>query len=270
MLAASALLALIISGAFVVLLLAIGDVRGAERRTDHAQDVLVAANQLERLLLDLETGQRGFVLTGQPRFLEPWNAARLAFPSRARTLLALVDGERAPEQQARNIARSVQAYISDYSVPLVGAAKRGDPSARSVATTDAGKRRVDALRDDFDRLLAVEHQTAAHSRSTADSAAQKASAAAAIGIAGSVFLIAVYAGYLTRSLVRPVRRAAQLAGRFAGGDLTARMPETGVGEIGALERSFNVMGSSLERSREALAALAAEQAALRRVATLVA
>ena len=269
-LAASALLALIISGAFVVLLLAIGDARGAERRTDHAQDVLVAANQLERLLLDLETGQRGFVLTRQARFLEPWNGARAAFPSRARTLLALVDGERASEQQARDIARSVQSYIRDYSVPLVRAAERGDSSARSVATTDAGKRRVDALRVDFDRLLAVEQQTAARSRSTADSAAQRASAAAAIGIAGSVFLIAVYAGYLMRAIVRPVRRAAQLAGRFAGGDLTARMPETGVGEIGALERSFNVMGGSLESSRDALAALATEQAALRRVATLVA
>jgi CHASE3 domain sensor protein len=208
MLAASVLLALIISGAFVVLLLAIGDVRVAERRTDHAQDVLVAANQLERLLLDLETGQRGFVLTRQERFLQPWNEARVAFPTRARTLLALVDGERASEQQARNIARSVQSYIRHYSVPLVSAAKRGDPSARSVATTDAGKRRVDALRQEFDRLLSVEHETAARSKSTADSAAQKASAAAATGIAVSIFLIAAYAGYLTRAIVRPVRRAA--------------------------------------------------------------
>jgi signal transduction histidine kinase len=43
-----------------------------------------------------------------------------------------------------------------------------------------------------------------------------------------------------------------------------------VGEIGALERAFNAMGVSLERGRDELAALADEQAALRRVATLVA
>jgi signal transduction histidine kinase len=61
-----------------------------------------------------------------------------------------------------------------------------------------------------------------------------------------------------------------MAGRLASGDLSARMPETGVGEIGTLERAFNVMGSSLERSRDELARLADEQAALRRVATLVA
>ena len=43
-----------------------------------------------------------------------------------------------------------------------------------------------------------------------------------------------------------------------------------MGEIGALQRAFNVMGVSLERSHNELAALADEQAGLRRVATLVA
>jgi signal transduction histidine kinase len=61
-----------------------------------------------------------------------------------------------------------------------------------------------------------------------------------------------------------------MAGRLAGGDLGARTPEPGVGEIGALERAFNTMAGSLEASRDELSRLADEQAALRRVATLVA
>jgi signal transduction histidine kinase len=270
MIGASALLALIIGGAFAILLLAIGDLRGAERRTGHAQDVLVAANQLERLLLDLETGQRGFVLTREDRFLEPWRAARAAFPRRAATLVALVAGEPTAENEAREIARRERSYIRDYSVPLVNAARRGDPLARSVAATEEGRRRVDAMRATFDRLIDAERRIDARSKARADTAARRASVAAVVALAGSIVLIALYAGYLTRAIVRPVRRAALMAGRLAGGDLSARMPETGAGEIGALERAFNVMGSSLERNRDELAALAAEQGALRRVATLVA
>jgi CHASE3 domain sensor protein len=38
----------------------------------HSEEVLATANQLERLVVDLETGGRGFVITGQERFLEPW------------------------------------------------------------------------------------------------------------------------------------------------------------------------------------------------------
>jgi signal transduction histidine kinase len=59
---------------------------------------------------------------------------------------------------------------------------------------------------------------------------------------------------VTRVLVRPVRQAAVLADRIAGGDLSARVSESGPGEIGALERSLNVMADSLEKDRTDLAA----------------
>jgi signal transduction histidine kinase len=270
MIVASVLLALLVSGSFVLLLISIRDVRADERRSVTSQKVLVAANELERLLLDLETGQRGFLLTRQERFLEPWNQARRAFPRRAATLLTLVAGKPATRREASQIAQRERAYIRDYAVPLVSAARRGDPSTRSVAAAVAGKRRIDAMRRDFDRLLSVESGTAARSQASVDSAARRASFAAAAGVGGSIILIALYAGYLTRAIVRPVRRAAQMAVRLAGGDLGARLPEMGAGEIGTLERSFNVMGASLEQNRIELSALAEEQAGLRRVATLVA
>ncbi len=72
------------------------------------------------------------------------------------------------------------------------------------------------------------------------------------------------------SVVRPVRRASAMAEVVAAGDLGVRMPETGPGEVGSLERSFNTMTDSLAASRDELHRVADEQAALRRVATLVA
>jgi signal transduction histidine kinase len=270
LIAASGLLALIVGGAFGVLLLAIDDLRGVERRTGHSQETLIAANELERLLLDLETGERGFILTREVRFLEPWNAARAELPGRSATLLRLVAGNVATERRAARIAQDVRAYVTDYSVPLVDAARRGEPSVRSVSAVAAGKLRVDALRVEFDQLLQAARRIAADSDATAGSAARRASAAAVVGLAGSIALIALYVGYLSRAIVRPVRRAATMAGRLAGGDLSARMPQMGPGEVGELERTFNVMASSLERSRDELGELAAEQVALRRVATLVA
>jgi signal transduction histidine kinase len=268
--AASGLLALIVAGAFAVLLLAIGDLRQSERLAGHSQEVLTASNELERLLLDLETGQRGFILTGGERFLQPWQAARTTFPGRARTLLELVAGDPAEERWARRITESETSYIRDYSVPLVNAARRGEPFARSVSAAAEGKRRVDAIRADFDRLLGAARRDFAKRDASADAAARRAYVAAAGGLAGSIALIALYAGYLTRAIVRPARRAALMADRLAGGDLATRMTESGPAEIGALERSFNVMADSLEQDRDELARLAEEHAALRRVATLVA
>ena len=62
---ASGLLALVVGAAFVVLLLSIIDLRGAERRAMASQEVLVVANGLERRIVDLETSERGFVISGR-------------------------------------------------------------------------------------------------------------------------------------------------------------------------------------------------------------
>jgi signal transduction histidine kinase len=141
---------------------------------------------------------------------------------------------------------------------------------RSVQRTLAGKQRVDTLREGLNSFREAERARLSARDADVDRAARRATAAAAVGIAGSIVLIIVFSGYLTRVIVQPLRRAALMANRLAGGDLSARMREIDVAEIGALERSFNLMAGSLEASRDELASLLAEQAALRRVATLVA
>jgi CHASE3 domain sensor protein len=61
--AVSALLSVIIGSAFLLLGLAIGELSKSESRANHALEVLVAANRLERVAVDVETTQRGFVIT---------------------------------------------------------------------------------------------------------------------------------------------------------------------------------------------------------------
>ena len=81
------------------------------------------------------------------------------------------------------------SYVRDYSVPLVNAARRGDPSASSVAVTVAGKRRVDAIRARFDSFVATERALVATRQENADDDARKAVLAASAGLAGSIVLI---------------------------------------------------------------------------------
>jgi signal transduction histidine kinase len=244
---ACALLLLIVAAAFTVLIVAIDGMRDSAKQAEHSQAELTAAGALERRVVDLETGARGFVITHRERFLGPWNAARRAIPGQSRRLVRLTDHPR-QRRRARGIARAVASYLREYSIPLVDAARRGDPSAESVATTVAGKRRVDAIRSRFDSFVATERALVAARRESADDDAGRAVLVASAGLAGLIVLILLFSGYLTRTIVLPVRRASTMASRLAGGDLSVRMPETEAAEIGALERAFNTMGSSLEAS----------------------
>ena len=253
MIVASGLLALIVGGAFAAMLRAVDRERDALELSRHSERVLVAARRLEQLVIDLETGERGFLLTDSERFLQPWTAAQAALPAAIRDLERLA---RVPRQheRAEAIGAAITSYLDDYSIPVVEAARRGDPGATSVATADEGLRRVDEVRAEFDGLRTAERELAAERQDRANAASSRAVALAVAGLVGSVLLILFVGVYLSRAIVLPVRRAAAMAGRLAGGDLAVRMPETGVGEIGTLERSFNAMASSLEASRAELTA----------------
>ena len=254
MVVASGLLMLLVGAGFAVMLFSVDDLRTSEHRARHSEEVLVAANQLERLVVDLETGQRGFVITGQERFLEPWRAARTALPEQARALERLVADIPAQESRVRRISQEATSYLRDYSVPLINAARRDLASVQTEAATQEGKRRVDVMRTEFDDLIAAEQRLSQERQTNSDAVAHRAVIAAIAGLVGSALLILGFAGYVTRAIVRPVLGTAAMADRLAGGDLSVRVPETGVGEIRRLERAFNSMAESLEDARAALAA----------------
>ena len=254
MVIASGLLAIIVGGAFAAVLLSVTELRGTTDERRQTRDALVAADTLEKQVIDLETGLRGFVITRDESFLEPYSDARAALPGSARAFERLAAGEPVQLARVRRIVRAMNAYVGQYAVPLVDAVRRNDPSVRSVARTVTAKLRVDALREGLNSFREAERTRLRARDADVETAARRATAAAALGIAGSVVLIIVFSGYLTRVIVRPLRRAALMANGLAEGNLSVRMPETDVGEIGALERSFNLMAGSLQASRDELVA----------------
>jgi signal transduction histidine kinase len=254
MVIASGLLAIIVGGAFAAVLLSVTELRGTTDMRRQTRDALVAADTLEKQVIDLETGLRGFVITRDESFLEPYSDARAALPGSAQALERFAAGEPVQLARVRRIVRAMNAYVGQYAVPLVDAVRRNDPSVRSVDRTVTAKLRVDALREGLNSFREAERARLSTRDAEVETAARRATAAAALGIAGSIVLIIVFSGYLTRVIVRPLRRAALMANGLAEGDLSVRMPETDVGEIGALERSFNVMAGSLQASRDELVA----------------
>jgi signal transduction histidine kinase/ActR/RegA family two-component response regulator len=247
MFVASAALALVVGGVFVILLASIGDLRGSQQKAQHSEAVLAAANHLELAVLNLETGDRGFIITQQVRFLEPWTAGLVAFPREGAALEQLVSDNPAQETRAKAIVRNGLLYISQYSKPSVALARRDVAAARTFAATGAGKSRVDALRAQFSRFIAAEDLLLVARRSTATSSTTWATAVGVAGLIGAALLIFAFAGYLARLVVSPVRRTSAAAALFADGDLSVRVPERGGGEVAELARSFNTMAQAISR-----------------------
>jgi len=252
MLGASFLVALIVGGAFAILLVAVSNLHASARGARHAERVVATAIELEKLLIDAETGQRGFVITRQDRFLAPWQHARKNLPLQERSLETLVRDNPVQERRAQKIEHAIDSYLTEYSLPLVAATRRQGPQAREIVATGVGKRRVDAIRGQFDRLVATERSLAAQRQERANDSAHRAVALGFVGLGLSIFLILLFAGYLTRVVVRPVGELAAAARRVARGDLSARVAAGGSGEIRGLTHDFDAMTAALEHGRDEL------------------
>src|SRR5215212_4749673 len=261
---ASVVLAAIVGVIFAILLVAIGELRDSSDAASHSEQVLAAANRLERRVIDLETGLRGLLLTRDERFLSPFRSAQAAVPPEARRLQSLVAST--PEQmpRAKTLTKAIDRYLKGYVVPQVlrGRVRPGSGQARAV--TDEGKRRIDDLREQFSEFIAAESALADMRRDSADDQARTAVLIGVLGLVVSVLLVLAFGAYLSGPLLRPIGRVAAGARRLAGGDLSARIDERGGAEMGELARTFNVMASSLQDNRDELESQNAQVEALHR------
>ncbi|MEU6416807.1 HAMP domain-containing protein [Streptomyces spiralis] len=249
---ASSLLVLPIGSAFVILLHSVFDLRAIHRLAQRSEEVRIVAGQVEQQVLDLETDLRGYAVTRHPQYVKRWQNSVAVFPKDVGTLKRLTEGRPGELAKAEWIQHAGAAYIKKYSMPLADAAKHDRAAAAGSVSSEQYNRRFQVILDDFHEIMAGEQNMAKEREEHAAAPTDQAVTATIAGLNGSVLLTIGVAGYVTRAIVRPVRRTAAMADRLAAGDLTARTQETAVGEIGLLERNFNRMADSLQEGHAEL------------------
>jgi signal transduction histidine kinase len=233
---------------FGVLFLAILTLRDRSVEAAHTQQVIATANRLQTLVIDLETSVRGFVITKNQRDLEPWLHAQQQYPGAIKRLLSLTRDNPVQHSRALALRSAIHSYLQTYSRPLVGFMERNPQYAPTVASSNRGRAEVEAIRGRFRDFLNTETALSNARQSRARTTAEHALWVGGAGLGASLFLILLGAVYLNRAVARPVRLTARAAARIAGGDFSERLQSTGPGEVGELERTFNTMAASLERT----------------------
>lgn len=233
---------------FAVLFLAILSLHQRSLDARRSQHVIATANELQTYVIDLETGARGFALTRDERYLDPWNRAQRLYPGAIARLVEVTKDNVVQHERALAIKKDIQIYFSDYSVGIVNFLRRNPQEAPSVATDARGRRQVEAIRGQFKRFIETETALSEARNEAARATTRNSLLVGGIGFGAALFLLFVGALYLNRAVARPLRRTADAAARIASGDLSERLDTEGPGEVGELERTFNTMAASLERT----------------------
>lgn len=244
-------LLLVISAASVAVSIRVGDAQSQLR--DHLIPAQTAADQLAEAYVDEETGQRGYLLTGHPIFLQPYHSGR----TQAAALQVELRTRLAKDPQARRLLAQVAAAESRWRVeaaqPEITARGRGPiPAAVLLPLAQNGRRLFDALRV---RLARLQTRTTALTTSQLDriSAAQLVSnVVIAIAVVLALLVTGLSLILLRRHVDRPVGRLVAEVKAVAGGAYDHPISTSGPTEVTDLARAVASMRASITHNSETL------------------
>lgn len=107
---------------------------------------------LRTSLIDSETGQRGYVITGDPAYLEPYYNAISLLRSELELLNDVIGDDPHYAADMAELDPLVVAKVTELNRTIELRRSRGFEAARQVIDTDEGKRTMDTIRSVIERL----------------------------------------------------------------------------------------------------------------------
>jgi len=260
----------------VLLVLAGVAFQGANQLTESTQGLLRAhesvraISEVRSLLVEAESSQRGFLLSGEELYLMPYERARVSLKNDLALLRDLLGSD--AQQQAR-LAR-LEPIIAERLARLAeGIRVRRDQNLEGgvkYVKTGHGERLMNQVREIIAEMLAAEQrrwdEQSVESRAMARRLLWVLATCTLLGLA----IVAVGSYLVTRSITLPLHKLMIGAEQLGRGQLDHRIDVRGSDEAAELARAFNQMAERRQQTEAQLAKQAEQREhTLRAVADFV-
>ncbi len=136
--------------------------RRATVRVRQSLEVLNAIESVTRRLVDAETAQRGYLLTGRPAYLEPLTASQHALPAELEALRTRVGADARFRAHLDTLTPLLRTKLDELARTIEVRRTQGFEASLALVATDVGKRLMDDIRA---ALAAMANEEAALFRS---------------------------------------------------------------------------------------------------------
>ncbi|OAS23033.1 hypothetical protein A5481_17905 [Methylobacterium platani] len=225
------------------------DIRQTVNWTNHTIQVIDAANGALGGMVDQETGYRGFLLAGDPKFLGPyqkgWDAFTVAW-QHAKTLTADNPAQQERLEAIHRLAEAWHRGVAEKGIALMAKPETRD-AARQSEIDGAGKEAMDGIRARIGDLIATENALMQTRREAQNAAFDATTQMIVLGILANLLLAAGIAFLLVRTVARPVTRVSAKLAELATPLDTGRRDEVGQiqGTALAVEQAFREISDVL-------------------------
>ncbi|MBD2106508.1 CHASE3 domain-containing protein [Nodosilinea sp. FACHB-13] len=136
---------------------------------DHTSRVISQANSAQNLLLDMETGFRGYLLTGEQEFLEPYEQANRLIEPRLEELKTLVSDNPSQVERVVELTASFQRWEQQV-LPAIARRQRGE--LEPLSDLRGRKQIMDQMRQQIAAFISTEERLRNQRSQTAQATTQ--------------------------------------------------------------------------------------------------
>ncbi|ACO45513.1 PAS domain S-box protein [Deinococcus deserti] len=223
------------------------------RANMQAQSELVALQSVSAALVDQQAGVRGYVLTGEDRYLEVYQRGLAALPQHFGTLRTLAGSEAPAVRQARldvlrDLERLHKQWLDTAATPGVAETRLGN-SSPAVQIVRAGE--GTGLMDEMRALLDEQRNTVGARQATLNQTTlatlQQVRWLTLGGLMLALLVSILVTTRATRTVAKGLRSVSDAARRITDGQLDERVPLGPVQEGALLGVAFNELTDQLRR-----------------------
>jgi methyl-accepting chemotaxis protein len=212
----------------------------------HTHQVLEARTNILSLLKDAETGQRGYLITGEQRYLEPYHNAVSSLSQSVAKIRELTADN--PDQQRRiaELEPLIAGKLQELKQTIDLRSESGFEAARKVVLTDQGKQVMDNIRVKLSEIENDERTLLGKREADAQSSAGTTKSSILVCTLLALAVAGVLSSYVIRGIKRALTAALDMVGHIAEGDLTRTLEVTSTDEIGRMLKAMNNMVENLK------------------------
>lgn len=184
--------------------------RQANAEVVHTLVVRANITTLVELLDEAETGQRGFLITGDPSYLAPYERAVRLLPVQTDRLRDLTRDDTVQQAYFARLDKLVAEKMSEVGETIDLRKNQGFDAASRLVRTNAGKNMMDRIRDVVSSMLDQEAQVYNQRQALSTRESRALTASSLLGILLALLIVLASGLLLARQYRRLERTEAQL------------------------------------------------------------
>ena len=212
---------------------------------NQTHDVLEELEHIVASLKDAETGQRGFLITGEDRFLEPYDAGIGVLDEHIASVQSLTSDNPAQQARIEEMKPFVAEKLDELAETIQLRRVEGFEAAQTVVLTDAGKNSADAIRRIIDEMTVEERDLLVVRAASTESSAGTVKTVILGGLVVAIVVVGVIAIFLSRSIAGGIGQVSKGLKAIAVGDLGEKVEITSKDELGAMSEDYAAMQTYL-------------------------